>query len=66
MKLNVADKMKARFAKLEDEWAANVMCYADQVDPFDEEDWHSLKYGWGLAKGLQIDEAEIFAAQGER
>ena len=38
-------------------------CYArsEEIDPDDEYDWHSLALGWAIAKGMKINDAQIFA-----
>lgn len=38
-------------------------CYdrGEEIDFHNELDWHSLAVGWGLAKGLNPEEARFFA-----
>jgi hypothetical protein len=34
---------------------------ADKIDPYDDNDWHSLVLGWAIAKGMSPEEARKFA-----
>jgi hypothetical protein len=44
-----------------DQFKSEVHDKSDQIDPFSEEDWHSLILGWAIGKGLTIEEAHVFA-----
>lgn len=44
-----------------DRWKANVYDKGEQVDPFAEEDWHSLAVGWALGSGVAPSKAVNFA-----
>jgi len=40
---------------------AEIHCRSADIDPNDEEDWHSISLGWALGKGLLPDDAMRFA-----
>ena len=46
---------------LVDQFKVEVSDIAKQVDPEEEEDWHSLTLGWAIAKGLTPRVARTFA-----
>lgn len=42
------------------EFKVQVYDNAEEIDPFDDEDWESLAKGWALGKGLEASKCEEF------
>lgn len=42
-------------------YGAEILDQADEVDPNNEEDWHSMAIGWAIAKGMSPEAARKFA-----
>ncbi len=47
--------------KLKDKFKAECSDHAAAIDGTEPVHWHTLTFGWGIAKGLTIDEAHKFA-----
>ena len=67
MAKTAADKVWERKLKLRPDWMIGfIRLYKFEVVNYveaeaDEENWHSLSLGWGLAKGMDLNEAQEFA-----
>lgn len=44
------------------EYRDNVCKKYEEVDPGSEIDWKDMYFGWSLAKGLNIDQANAFSS----
>lgn len=56
------EELKSYFDEgLIDQFKSEVSDRAEEVDPGNNEDWFSLTIGWGIAKGLDPENAGMFA-----
>lgn len=51
----------ANLDNLLQEYRDTVSSKAEEIDPSNEQDWYSMCLGWGLAKGLSVEQAHSFA-----